>query len=286
MRIVAIIAAYNEELFIGPCLEHLFRHGIDAYLIDNCSQDSTVAIAQRYLDRGLVGIESFPRDKGVYHWESILARKEEVAEALDADWCIHADVDEFRLPTRPGLTLAAALQDVDRGGYNAVNFFEFCFIPTRQSPDHEHVDFQRTMRRYYPFEPRSNNQVRAWKKQDSRVDLASSAGHRVQFPRMRLYPEAFPMRHYLCLSINHLKRKYGDRIFDKIELRRGWHGWRSCIDPDLVTFPDESELRGYTSDDQLNPDEPRRTHIFEEQVRRQTGWLRHFYAIARRLSPG
>jgi hypothetical protein len=42
MRVVAILAAYNEERFIAGCLEHLIEQGVDAYLIDNESTDRTV----------------------------------------------------------------------------------------------------------------------------------------------------------------------------------------------------------------------------------------------------
>ena len=34
-RVVAIIATYNEERFIGDCLEHLFANDVEAYLCDN-----------------------------------------------------------------------------------------------------------------------------------------------------------------------------------------------------------------------------------------------------------
>jgi hypothetical protein len=39
----------------------------------------------------------------------------------------------------------------DAGGYNAVDFSELAFVPTRESPDHDHPDYRRTMRWYYAF---------------------------------------------------------------------------------------------------------------------------------------
>jgi cellulose synthase/poly-beta-1,6-N-acetylglucosamine synthase-like glycosyltransferase len=47
MRVIAILATYNEERFIANCLEHLFRQGVEVYLMDNDSEDETVAIARR-----------------------------------------------------------------------------------------------------------------------------------------------------------------------------------------------------------------------------------------------
>src|SRR6185436_10921166 len=93
-RVVAIIAAYNEERFIGGCLEHLFANGVEAYLCDNESTDRTVEIATSYLGRGLRGIETLPRD-GTYRWRQILARKERRAAELEADWFLDLDPDEI-----------------------------------------------------------------------------------------------------------------------------------------------------------------------------------------------
>jgi glycosyltransferase involved in cell wall biosynthesis len=274
MRIIAIIATYNEELFIGRCLEHLFAHGVDVYLIDNCSQDETLNIAESYAGRGLIGIETYPRDDNTYRWERILRRKEELADSLDADWFIHADPDEFRLPPRSDRTLATAIHEVDAEGYNAVNFFEFSFIPTIESPSHEHVDFVSTMLRYYPFEPRSMNQIKAWKRQPSSVGLAWSAGHRVRFPKLKVYPVNFPMRHYLFLSLPHLIRKYTARKYDPAEVKHGWHGWRNRLNPELVRLPSDKELRYYVGDDLLDPKRPRLTHLVEEQINGSPDTLR------------
>jgi hypothetical protein len=46
LRLVAIIAAYNEEDIIGPALAHLIEQGASVYLLDDGSTDRTVAVAQ------------------------------------------------------------------------------------------------------------------------------------------------------------------------------------------------------------------------------------------------
>jgi glycosyltransferase involved in cell wall biosynthesis len=275
LRVVAIIAAYNEERFIADCLEHLSGHGVEVYLIDNGSTDRTAEIARGYTGRGLVGIESFPRPAGRYDWHGILRRKEELAATLEADWFMHADADEVRLPPRAGQTLAEAFAEVDARGYNAVDFFEFTFIPTREAPDHEHPDYQRTMRHYYPFRPWSPHRLTAWRRRPERVELAWYGGHRVRFPGLRVAPTPFPMRHYLFLSVEHLLAKYTRRAFEPAELKRGWHGWRSRLKPDLVRLPSQNELRLYTSDDELDPSNPR-TQEFADRWAAPEGWRRWF----------
>ena len=259
MRVVALLAAYNEERFIGGCLEHLAAHGVDSYVIDHSSTDRTVEIAESHCGRGLVGLERMARD-GALKWRPILERKEELAATLDADWFLHADPDEIRLPPRPGVTLAEALEEVDRLGYDAVNFQEFTFVPWQEQPDHDHPRFQETMRRYYPFLARPQDQVKAWKRQGERIDLASSGGHRVQFPGLRMYPESFSMRHYLFLSAEHAVRKYCLRGWDPEEVADGWHVLRAALRPEDVTLLPEAQLRRYGSDEDLDPSEPWTRH--------------------------
>ena len=263
VRVVAILASYNEERFIAPCLEHLIGQGVEAYLIDNCSTDRTVEIAERYLGQGLVGVETFPRDEGVYKWTSILKRKEELAATLEADWFMHADPDEIRLPPRSDRTLAQAFEDVEAQGYNAVNFLEFAFVPTREAPDHDHPRFQQTMRWYYPFVRNFPQQVKAWKRQPTRVDLGRG-GHRVKFEDLRLYPEPFKMRHYQFLSVPHFLRKYVGKEYAAAEVKRGSHGWRARLVEEKIELPSQQDLHVYASDDELDISNPRTRHIAED----------------------
>ncbi|WP_228282152.1 sulfotransferase [Rubrobacter tropicus] len=263
MRVIAILAAYNEERFIAPCLDHFAAQGVETYLLDNESTDRTVEIAERYLGRGLIGIESFPRE-GVFDLTAQLGRKEELALELGADWFIHADPDEVRLPPRSDKTLAEALAGVDGLGYDAVNFVEYAFVPTKEEPNHDHPEYQRTMRHYYPFLPRFPHRLNAWKRQPERVDLSSSGGHRVEFPGLRAYPEPFKMRHYPFLSAEHFVEKYAGKDYDAAELRTGKHGWRARVDARKIQLPSQSELSVYASDDALDLSNPRTQHVGED----------------------
>jgi glycosyltransferase involved in cell wall biosynthesis len=265
MHVIALLATYNEERFIAGCLEHLLRQDIEVYLIDNCSTDQTVTIAERYLGRGLIGIEMLPR-AGVFSCRTQLERKERLAATLEADWFIHVDADEIHLSPRSDWTLAQAFAEVEAQGYNAVNFLEFTFIPTQEAPDHDQPDFQKTMRWYYPFLPRFPNLMRAWKRQPGAVEFAWSGGHRIRFPGLRLYPESFRMRHYLFLSVPQAVRKYVERRYDPAEVEGGWHGWRAKLRPEMIRLPTQAELRTYLSDDQLDPSQPRTQHYLAEQM--------------------
>ena len=259
MRILALLATYNEERFIANCLDHLIGQGVGVYLIDNTSTDATVAIAERYLGRGVTGIERLPRG-GTFDFKRILQRKEALAGSLDADWFLHLDADEIRLAPSRGQTLAEAIEAVDKAGYNAVNFQEYTFVPTAEAPDHDHAGYLQTMRWYYPFTPFSPHRMSAWKRPAGRVDLVAAGGHAVRFKGVRMCPQVFPMRHYMFLSVDHAVRKYATRRHPPAALAAGWHGWREQLDPVRITLPREAELRTYTGDMDLDPLRPRTSH--------------------------
>jgi hypothetical protein len=262
MRVVAVLATYNEARFIGACLDHLIAQGVEVYLLDNSSTDETVEIARGYLHRGLIAVENCPRD-GQYSWRPLLERKEAIIATVSADWFMHVDADEIRLPPPAlGRSLPEAFAEIERSGYTAVNFMEFTFLPTREAPDHDHPRFLETMRWYYPFlPPGPPSQVKAWKRQPDRVDLASSAGHQVSFPGARVYPESFPMRHYMYLSVDHAVRKYVERRYDPSEVAAGWHRARAAVRAEHVVLPKQEELRYFTSDAALDASNPRTRHL-------------------------
>jgi glycosyltransferase involved in cell wall biosynthesis len=271
MRVVALLAVYNEERFVDSCLMRLRRHGVETYLIDNGSTDRTLELAERHLGRGLIAVEELPRESH-FSLPSILHRKEQLAQSLEADWFVHLDADEARVPPRSGRTLAAALAEAEAAGFNTVNFLEYTFVPTTEEPDHDHPRFEQTMQHYYAFAPRDPHKLAAWKRQDEPVDLCTHAGHQVLFPGRRRYPVDFVMRHYLFLSRAHAIEKYVDRSHDPAALADGWHGWRARLQhdavrsrPDLLELPSKSQLRAYVSDEALDASNPLRRHEWCER---------------------
>ncbi len=255
MRVVAILAAHNEERFIGRCLDQLAAQGVESYVIDNDSTDATREIAESRRGRGVIGCERIARN-GVYSWRPILARKAELACELDGDWFMHADPDEVRLPPPGQATLAAAFAEAEEAGANAVNFQEFTFVPTREDPDHDHPRFEETMRWYYPFLPAFPHRLNAWRRQPVPVDLASTGGHRVEFPGLRMHAVSFPMRHYLFLSLPHAIEKYIEKTYDPAEVARGDHRARAALTADAITLPSRDELREYRGDEKLDASDP------------------------------
>jgi len=282
VKIVALLQTYNEQRFIGDCLDHLAEHGISAYLVDNESSDDTVAIAERRLGKNLIGIETLERGSH-FALHSQLLRKEQLAQSLDADWFIHLDADEFRVSPDQGRSLSQSIAEIDEAGFNAVNFLEFTFVPTREAPDHDHPDYQRTMRSYYPFLPRFPHRLNAWKRQDGAVELVASGGHVVSFPGLRMAPRSMYSRHYQFLSADHATRKFSSKSYAPEEVASGWHGWRARAGDAPLELPSERDLRTYVADHLLDPSNPSRTHVAEllgasskhaSLPRRSARWLR------------
>ena len=280
MRIVAILASYNEARFMRSCLEHYLQQGVEVYLLDNESTDNTVDIAREFIGRNLIAIENFPRH-GQYQWGRLLLRKEEIADEIDADWLMHADPDEIRVAPHSGQTLAEAIEQADREGYNAINFMEYTFLPVRESDDHDNDNYQQTMRWYYPFAPRHPHRLNAWKKQERgwrgikpflrelvrnrrlgapSIDLHSTGGHIVDFPGIKPYPVDFKLKHYLVLSLRHAIQKYVKKDFAPEEIDN-MHGWRATASARDFMLPRAQDMRVYACDDELDPSSPLTEHL-------------------------
>jgi len=243
MRIIALLALRNEALYLERCLTHLASQGIEALVIDNDSTDGSLDIAQSFLGRGVLRVERLPYP-GYYDWQGILRRKEQLATELDADWFIHHDADEIRQSPVPGQTLAEAIAVADAAGYDAIDFREFVFLPTRSDVDARGRDYAAALPYAYYFQPHPEHRVNAWKARGQSVDLVSSGGHRAEFAGRRLSPERLILRHYPFLSWSHLIDKYrhGRRYSDYEVQELGWHGKRACFDEGEAWLPNIEDL--------------------------------------------
>jgi glycosyltransferase involved in cell wall biosynthesis len=261
-RVVAILAVRNERHTIARVLHHLHDQGLLVYVIDNESDDGTSEIIGQFPDSLIIGKATHPYP-GYFDWEGILARKQKVAVEIESDWYVHCDADEILEAPLPFGTLKQAIFEVDRMGYNAINFDEFVFVPGSDEESWEGRDFVSGLDHYYHFAPRSTRLVRAWRSADADVDLVSSGGHHARFAGQNLYPDNFILRHYITLSLNSFKQVYGSRRFSETELQRGWHGNRVNLPLDELRVPDTGVLKTYRFDRRWDTSDPWKNHYFE-----------------------
>lgn len=233
-RVVAIMAAYNEEDVIGPAIEKLVGDGVGVYVMDNWSTDRTAEIVRGFDGKGLVGMERFPdAPSDRFALRALVTRVAVIAAGLEADWCIHHDADERRCGPWPATGLREALWLVDRAGYSAVDHTVINYRPI----DNEFQpggDFERHMR-HFEFGQTSDLllQIKAWKNVGP-VDLASWAGHQAAFAGRRVFPYKFLLKHYPVRSQSHGERKvFRDRVarWDPVERAWGWHNHYDDIAP-------------------------------------------------------
>ncbi|MEP6995858.1 MAG: glycosyltransferase family 2 protein, partial [Acidobacteriota bacterium] len=255
-RVVALIAAYNEGDVISSVIGHLVDNKVDVYLIDNRSTDNTVSEASRWLDRGLLAIEEFPRrtsekeEPHPFDWTALLRRKEELARELPANWFLHHDADEFREPPWPDMSLRDAIRWVDRLGYNCIDFRVFNFPPT--DDDFRAGQDPRSHFRYWEDAGEfDRSQLKCWKKGSGPVSLIPSGGHEVGLPDRRVFPIQFLLRHYPIRSQGHGRQKvFSDRRgrFLERERARQWHIQYDAFEEGHTFLADPATLRPFDED--------------------------------------
>ena len=254
-RVVAIIAAHNEEDIVGQAVAHLVREGVEVYFLDHGSSDETVKEVEPFLGKGLVHIERFPADSGRivpegFAWSAILRRKEELAAELDADWFIHHDADEFRESPWAECSLRDAIHRVDQFGYNAIDWEVLNFWPVDDSFTRGR-DVAEAFRYYDEAAPFDRLQVKCWRKTAHPVDLVSEGGHDASFPDRRVFPIRFLLRHYPIRSQLHGERKVFRERRARVlpeERAKGWHLQYDHVTEGQVFLRQPSELKLYDPD--------------------------------------
>ena len=262
MRVVALLGIRNEELYLEMCIRHLVAQGVDVCVIDNDSTDRSLEIVRGFHGRGVFRIERLPYE-GYFDESAKMRLKSKLAREIDADWFIHHDADEIR-EAPPGCgRLAEAIAEVDRQGFNAINFDEFVFIPTIGDEGYEGTNFVDAMKFYYFFEPRKLNRINAWKKNELDELFVESGGHVVNFEGIRVFPRSFILRHYIGLSRRQLLGKYASRIHSMSEvLEKNLNRKRAFFRPANLVLPKRSELKRLDSEGNWDRSDPWRAHKF------------------------
>ena len=244
LSICAVIAVRNEARYLRVLLPLLAHQGIDVAIIDNDSTDDSSDIYADRSNNSIISIERLPYP-GYFSLSAQLEAKKQVYTRLKHDWVIHWDADEILEHYSPGHSLRDAIQEAEDGGYNALDFDEFVFLP-EPGIDYSTGNFYHEMLRYYYFRSNANRHQRAWRR-DMSFNTTTGAGHRLYGHELSIAPVNCVMRHYIVLSFEHAKLKYLHRLFDPKEVVLGWHRNRLHINEADLLIPDDNQYLFYLS---------------------------------------
>lgn len=227
-RVVAFMAAYNEEDIIVQSIRKWTEQGVRVHVLENWSTDSTYELAKSLEGQLPVTVERFPAagPSQFFEWGAMLERFEALSAEIDADWFVRRGADEILTPPWPGMSYRDGLYLVDRSGFNCVDHTALDFNPVddgfEPGMDHEayfqHFEFG-TLPSYF-------RQQKAWKNCGRPIQMAASGGHDLPFEGQRVYPFKFLLKHYPVRSQQHGERKvFRERKarWNPLERARGWH---------------------------------------------------------------
>ncbi|PIE10954.1 MAG: hypothetical protein CSA72_05525 [Rhodobacterales bacterium] len=262
-RIAALVCIRNEQSYLEPLIAHLRAQKVDLFVIDNGSTDGSVDIAKAHLGHGVCDIAHLPY-QGCFDLTAQLETKREIISGLTHPWVLHQDADEILQHSIMGRTLDDATREADAAGAQAINFNEFVFLP-RPDQDVSQGGAYRELTRYYFFEPAPQRLMRLWRR-DSGADNVSRGGHKLAGD-VTPHATSHVLRHYICLSQEHLNRKYVGRSFSARDLERRWHGNRLNLtetELDLSRIP-ENWLSHLSQPESMTFDtsRPRKAHFWQ-----------------------
>jgi glycosyltransferase involved in cell wall biosynthesis len=226
--VLAIIPTFNEEDIIGELISRLLSQGVRIHVIDNWSTDTTAAIISELSEEGYLSLERFPPEgsTGIFEWERICERVEEVAHSSGASWAILHGADEIRESPWKDVNLSNALWMVEQWGYNCVDHSVVNFRPVDDlwRPGDNLADSFEWCE--FGTKPSSFSQLTAWKPQPTRVRIADLGGHQATFDGRSVFPYKFLNRHYPIRSQSHAERKIlreRQPRWNPAEREKGWH---------------------------------------------------------------
>jgi hypothetical protein len=227
-RVVAFMAAYNEEDIIVHSIRDWTHQGIAVHILENWSTDATYDLARQFESEGLVTVERFPKDgpSPTFDWGAILTRIDELTQEIQADWFVRRGADEVLAAPWPGVSYRNGLYLVDRAGFNCIDHTVIEFLPVddgfEAGSSHEayfeHYEFAKN--------PAHFQQRKAWKHSGQAVSTVASGGHDVPFEGRRVFPFKFLLKHYPVRSQEHGERKvFLERKarWNPEERAKGWH---------------------------------------------------------------
>src|SRR5262245_26145382 len=85
VRVVALVAAFNEADVIGPVVRDLVDQGIDVHVLDDGSTDGTAEVLAPLVGHGVLAVERLPAaEPPTFSLARLMRRKQALARELAA----------------------------------------------------------------------------------------------------------------------------------------------------------------------------------------------------------
>ena len=227
-RVVAFMAAYNEEDIIVHSIRKWTEQGVRVHVLENWSTDSTYELAKALEQELPVTVERFPAagPSQFFEWGAMLERFEALSAEIEADWFVRRGADEVLSTPWPGVSYRDGLHLVDRLGFNCVDHTAIDFTPVDEgfAPGTDHEAYFRHFE--FVTQPAAFRLKKAWKNCRRPVHMVADGGHDLPFEGQRAYPFKFLLKHYPFRSQRHGERKvFRERRtrWNPVERARGWH---------------------------------------------------------------
>gem|GEM_PF-2651165 len=265
LNICAVIAIHNNPHTISRVLEHYKKNEIEVVVIDDGSTDETIEIIRKYIHAPVTRIHTLEFD-GTFNLNKILELKKHIISSLDADWFIHADADEIFESPVEGESLRDFIERQSFQGVDVIDCDEFVFVPENENANYSPENFVEKMNRYYHFDKPGRTLHRFIRLAPGAIEWGGSGGHRINITNRILATERIRLRHYIGLSLDHLRAQYYSRVFSSQGLLNQWHGNRIALTPEFIQAPDSKRLFRLDKDG-WRTDRPESEHlIFNQQI--------------------
>ena len=269
-----MLSVYNDGDIIKEVIEHLLTQNLELVVLDNGSTDGSFEICRKFQDKGILQLKQFQTE--TYNQFLVYRMLYDMTIAHNPDWVVKIDSDEFLESGISKMNLKDAIIQVDKEGYNLIQFDRFDFFMT--DDDKKNSDSIKNKLRYYSCQ--GDFLYRSWKYIPG-ITLGTN-GHYPVFPGgtgYKIYSKKFVLRHYSFRSKEQAKKKISGRLRginlkqDKKEANRLLG--KSNLNTDFSKTFDHHLLSKYEEDGNwnheiklipyANPKPPKREDIFTNE---------------------
>ncbi len=275
MKIIGMLSVYNDGDIIKEVIEHLLTQNLELVVLDNGSTDGSFEICRKFQDKGILQLNQFQTD--TFNEFLVYRMLYDMTIAHNPDWVVKIDSDEFLESGISKMNLKDTIIQVDKEGYNLIQFDRFDFFMT--DDDKKNSDSIKNKLRYYSCQ--GDFLYRSWKYIPG-ITIGGSNGHYPVFPGgigYNIFSKKFVLRHYPFRSKEQSKKKISGRLRginlkqDKKEANRLLG--KSNLNTDFSKTFDHHLLSMYEEDGNwnheiklipyANPKPPKREDIFTNE---------------------